>query len=445
MPGVYDYADLLTTLAERGFVINANSCISVRNRNIVCDKCVNVCVSGCISRDERRLLVDPTRCVHCGSCATACPTGAIGLKNPGDKQLTDEAAKVLAHNKEVVVFACNSIMEKAKGRIDAETMVAVPCLGRVDESILATCAGLGAKRIVLVSDTCSECGFAKGSGLVEPVAQCAQSLFDAWGISSRIKLSEGKFPRICALAPEESYDCQRRAFFTTVKDEVKSGSVEAVNFALEHNTEDKDAPPAYEHVEADGTLPHRLPRRRGLLFDALDLASRQAHPGEETVFPTAGSKVSGRLFGRIHINPATCNGCQMCAVFCPTAALAKQIEIDHEAVARTAKMYRAPGNPRLETKKNSETAQPSSGAKPTKGPVKSVTLLHAPERCVNCGACVQICPKHAITIEHRLEATDLRAGFTDALLLKDISKEKGGPDAIKNSMSKLINSAYIWG
>ncbi len=465
MPSVNDYADLLGVLANQGFYINSNACLVVRNRNVSCGACVAACVGGCIAQDGRRLIVDTTRCVHCGSCATACPTGAIGLKNPGDKQLLDDAANVLARNGEMVVFACDHIREKAKGHIEADSMVPVTCLSRVDESVLATCASLGAKRIVLVSDSCATCAYAKASALISQVVQCAKSAFSAWEVPCQIKLSAGKFPRICALAADEAYDCERRLFFQNMRDGLKSSGMEAANYMIEKNIEGEEEPPEYEHVTIDGTLPHRLPRHRLLLFDALDLCAKNAtgevSNDEETdadspspddlaaaeapCVPKPGPAVHGRLFAKVSIDAQACNGCQMCAVFCPTGAIAKHEELDEEAATRTAKMYRAPGNPRAEAYKahgQDETSEHSSSSVRV---VKSVTLLHAPERCVHCGTCVPVCAHHAIPLHAAVEATSRRAGYIDALKLKDISREKGGPDAIRNSMSKLLNSPSLWG
>lgn len=42
-------------------------------------------------------------------------------------------------------------------------------------------------------------------------------------------------------------------------------------------------------------------------------------------------------------------------------------------------------------------------------------------------------------------AIDIGRGRIDEHQLRDIHRDKGGPDAIRNSMSKLINSPYVTG
>ena len=73
----------------------------------------------------------------------------------------------------------------------------------------------------------------------------------------------------------------------------------------------------YLKVMDDGTLPHFIPDRRERLLDSL------AALGEpEDVM------VDTRLWGHVVIDTDACASCQMCAVFCPTGALAKFTDAD---------------------------------------------------------------------------------------------------------------------
>ena len=122
MPSVNDYAALLEVLSNQGFRVDAQQCISVRNRNVTCGKCADACVAGCIGVDGRRLVVNTENCIGCGTCATACPTGAIQVRNPGNDEVVAELLQVMEHNAGVVVIACASVLERAKSLVDPDSV-----------------------------------------------------------------------------------------------------------------------------------------------------------------------------------------------------------------------------------------------------------------------------------------------------------------------------------
>lgn len=442
---VADLADLLDVLSKQNFLIDANRCISVRNRNVSCGKCIEACVSGCIRIDGRRLLVDTARCIQCGTCATACPTGAIQTINPTDAELFETARQAMSHNDNMLVIACAPQIKRAEALVNPETMVRVPCLGRIDESLILAAAALGAQRIALVASDCEHCSYGKGAQTIAAVHQSARVLLAAWESPCKLKLTQ-KFPKACAKQTDLGYDFQRRDFLLSIKSTAKTSGRETAVFAMRRAMgAPEEKPPEYEHVQADGTLPHYRPRRRALLSSALQ------HLGTP-----ADTVVSCRLWRRVRIDETHCSGCQMCAVFCPSAALAKRVEIDEDANRKPLKLYRAPGNPRA-ARKDAPTGEPSpqlacAASGETKRTLPSgtgasgkVTLVHTPSLCVNCGCCAQLCPHQAISLEASVRARELSGNCTETIPLKNALREKSGPDSIRNSMSKLIDSAYLWG
>jgi dissimilatory sulfite reductase (desulfoviridin) alpha/beta subunit len=48
-----------------------------------CGACVQVCREAAISLQEDKLILDPSRCLSCGQCITACPTGTLQEKERG--------------------------------------------------------------------------------------------------------------------------------------------------------------------------------------------------------------------------------------------------------------------------------------------------------------------------------------------------------------------------
>lgn len=392
MPDLTGYIALLERLQSNHLEVDARRCLAVRNRNAPCRRCAEACTSGCISLHGNRLEVDAQRCTGCGTCATACPTGALEARMPDDRELAAQAIRVLHAAGGVVTFACAPAREAAAAHLDPELTVGVACLGRIDESLIILLAAASAPQVRLVCGTCDACPRGPGIGIARRVCDDAATLLDAWGSHARVELSE-RFPRVCRRAEHPVHDAGRRDFFRTVGDAAKSALHETAGFAIERVFDQaEDRTTRFDHVQADGALPRHLPARRALLLDMLTELGRPD-----------GRLVETRLWGHAVIDEDRCSGCAMCAVFCPTGALSKTVD--------------------------------------ERGP----TLVHAPGLCVQCRCCEALCPEGALTVSQEVFAADVGAGVTDRHPLHGAATGKKGPDAIRNSMQKLIDSPYLWG
>ena len=456
MANLADWTSIFEALGHRGFAVDAERCVAMRNRHMACNRCVDACPSGCLTVENGRIGVETSHCIGCGTCATACPTGALVKTEPTNAEIMAEVRAVVARNAGTAVFACASIIEKAGAALDPDTVVKVACLGRIDEELLVQTKQVGATRIIFVTDACDTCTYGKAEMAIAKVTGGVRSLFAAWDISCPIRVS-AKFPKLCAAESGASYDAQRREFLASMRTLAKDGGVAAVNRYLDKSvseggavgtsiqdpfpsldSDEAPAMPAIGHVGEDGTLAHRPAVR----FAALNAA--MAAWGD----PVPDAEVESRIWARFELDEAACSGCAMCAVFCPTGALVKRKLVDEEASARPMKLYRAPGNPKVGVESKPVTVMkhhPGTSASNSFATGEAVFLLHAPGLCVQCGTCAALCPKHAITLHQGVPAADLRRGYTQAVALKDVFREKGGPDAMRNSMSKLISGVVLWG
>ena len=113
--------------------------MAVRNRNASCRKCIDACPADAISVHNNVLSVDHKACVACGACAVVCPTEALIPVRPADEALELGGGRAIASLDGRAVIACARIA--SKGLADPHKFAEVPCVARVDESLLLESGG----------------------------------------------------------------------------------------------------------------------------------------------------------------------------------------------------------------------------------------------------------------------------------------------------------------
>lgn len=367
----------LSDVDGAAITVRQDRCAKVRNRNVACLKCAEACTSGCISLVDDELVVDASKCVGCGTCATVCPTCALEARNPSDAELL-RACKAARRGGRVAI-ACEQVRKAASGLLDEGSFASPVCLGRVDESLVVQLAAAGVEEVALVCGDCSRCVQEHGMATARLVAESSNALIDAFGGKARVKVVT-EMPEEC-VAPGCAADDVRAAmkdYFSVVRgaEPVRSGE-EASGDADGREAGDFPLP----HVMSDGTLPHFVPDRRERILDAL---SSIGEPSE--------GRLPSRLWGCVVIDGERCSSCRMCATFCPTGAIRKFDDEDG-----------------------------------------TFGVLHFPAECVKCGSCRDICPEHAIRILDEVDADCLLGGERHRYAMRPRSVELNSPHQILDS------------
>ncbi|MDR1184299.1 MAG: 4Fe-4S binding protein [Coriobacteriales bacterium] len=388
---------MLDSIESDVLLVHQERCVSVRNRNTRCLRCAEVCASKAIAYHNNSFELDSSRCIGCGTCVTACPTGALEIKSPSDDDLIRRVSEMATKTDGHPVIACEPVLRAAEAQAnkqhlgilgkrrnktalvgDTSRVCELPCLGRIDESLLIGLAAHKVNTVTLICDSCDTCQYATGGALMREVVQSARILIEAFKSPMIISIdSEGtaRVPLASADAIQNN-ELSRRDFFRSLKD----GSLQAVaavgQEALVGSSADAtgtsgttgvagvagvaDATDADQEtnaldettdvftrlrVNAEGLLPQVIPPRH------LRISRYLRYLGEPVV-----KTIETRTSGSVLIDTERCNSCRMCAVFCPTGALSKSDEAGRYGV-----IYRAAA-------------------------------------CVRCRLCEQICPQAAITI-----------------------------------------------
>ncbi len=366
MPNIADIIEVAEELEDKAVLALPERCVAVRNRNASCTKCIDACLANAISVHNNVLAVDARACVGCGACTTVCPTEALVSLAPPDRVLEQAARDALERAGEGCgVVACARIA--ARGVADPHKFAQVPCLARVDESLLLGLAAAGARSITLVDGECKTCKYRATSAGVDETVSLTNGLLEAQGSAVRVSRASS-FPAGMELADSRSLLGEaRRGFFASAGSWTASAAEKTANLVIRKNLGVKDAAKTLREqlgIGEDGSLPTIAEHRHSQVLDAMDRLGQ----------PAVGS-VHTRLFGSVRIDASACNACGMCAVFCPTDAL----------------------------KKSKIKPQPAEDGTPDGGSF----LEFSAADCVQCGLCVDACMKKCLVVEDDVSLTEL--------------------------------------
>lgn len=303
----------MESLESKAFHVRPLQCSRLRHQLSKCQLCSDCCPSGAISWGKSFNL-DADKCTGCGICATACPNGVFEANNPSNEVLLQKIAAGLHHSHRII-FVCS----KYQQGIDTASMkmgdiVTVPCLGRIDESILVGGIALGAEAVELIDVFCHNCDLKSGWSIAQQTSVTTNRILGMFGISEKVYFSEkipalrGKKMGVAVQSSDlSSQRYSRRDFFKAMTQETKKATMLA---ASSINNRDEDNGKA--EIRKSG-LPFYLPLKRKLLLNSVKKLGQPAcSPISADTLPFYQLKIDDN-----------CTGCGMCAYFCPTGALKK--------------------------------------------------------------------------------------------------------------------------
>ena len=308
MPNLVDIVEVAEALESKAVYLASDRCVVVRNRHASCAKCADACPTGSVFAANNVLELDGEGCVACGACTTVCPVEALIPLRPLDEDLASSVASAVAATGGKAVFACARIASKRLA--DPAKYAEVPCLARMEESVLLGLAARGVEDIVLVDGTCATCKFRSNVPGIDATVASANELMAAQGSDVRVRRASA-FPDEVLLEDKRTLLGEsRRGFFTSARTRAKDAAGKTAEVMVFKN--DNAAPSLRERLRMSdaGTLPQFNPQRRMLVLDAMDRLGAPTVPEIDT-----------RLFGSVSIDTQACSSCNMCTVFCPTGAL----------------------------------------------------------------------------------------------------------------------------
>ncbi len=264
------------------FAYEPEICVHGSRGQAGCNRCLDHCATEAIRSAGERIEVDPYLCLGCGSCATVCPTGAIGYTAPSGEAFVDALRRLLRHYRE---------------------------------------AG-GSRPVVLVHDTEAGATALADWGAMMPESVLPVAVEDTGGVGPDAWLAALAFgaARVVLAVPAETPASERAATDgeLAVAREVLAG-LELPPDRIATLTLGGDETPlsdAPEPLVAEPATFAAFGGKRARMRWAIDHLYRQGGASAPT-----RSLPAGAPFGAISVDAEACTLCMACVSVCPTHAV----------------------------------------------------------------------------------------------------------------------------
>lgn len=286
----------------RYFTLDSEACAFTARGVPGCSRCLDRCASDAIRVEAGQVRIDPFLCQGLGSCASACPTGAIHYREPEPEVLEDYLWRLLeryraagGHHPSLLIVAHETplALEQLPGHWLPLSVDEVGSVG-VESWLLALAAGAGQVCILTTG-----CGPTVRQSLEQEVAQ-AQLLLGGAGLPrDAIALWDGESPLPASVAR-----------LPLLARPVKGGKRERL-FA------------AFDALRGDAGTDQPIPLPAGAPYGAVVLAEADCTlcMGCVAVCPTGALHSPGDM-PALHFTEQSCVQCGLCERACPERVIA---------------------------------------------------------------------------------------------------------------------------
>lgn len=306
---------VLNYLSDIDIHTNPERCLQVRNRNVSCGACMNICPGNAISIEGLNVTVHPDRCLLCGACVASCPFDVFSAHNPtanGLAELVRKSAEITDGNPIVV---CGHTHADLMGTYTPH-VVRLNCLGRLDEDFYATIAGMELESMTLVHGSCRDCPRSTSGAQARRCFQAAQAALFAWEGEVNLRYTDKM--------PTEAYALTRTTKPSKgVKAPTSASSVERASRTPGQPSTYPGAETATPESENPRSIVSKIRARNGALAYHPSPRPKRVFDKLCTIGSAPEELPAMRFWGIPTFDKNRCQQCGLCAMFCETGAIKK--------------------------------------------------------------------------------------------------------------------------